>query len=63
VLCSEVHKRREKVRGGECVDVGRNFTTSKMIMLFVFGCYESELCLHVIMGCIHSVGKKNLKRN
>lgn len=39
-LCIEVHKRREKVRGGERVDARRNYT-SKVIMLFVCSCYES----------------------
>uniref|UniRef100_A0A4W5KSD0 Uncharacterized protein n=1 Tax=Hucho hucho TaxID=62062 RepID=A0A4W5KSD0_9TELE len=50
VLCTEVHKRREKVRGGERIDARRNYTTSKMFMLFICGCYESELCLRVIRG-------------
>jgi hypothetical protein len=40
VFCNEVHKRREKVRGGERIDVRRNYTMSKVIMLFVCGCYE-----------------------
>jgi hypothetical protein len=38
------------MRGGERVDVIRNYTKSKVIMLFVCGCYESELCLRVIRG-------------
>ena len=50
VLCTEVHKRREKMRGGECVAARRNNTTSKVFMLFVCGCYESELCLRVVLG-------------
>ena len=46
VLYTEVHKWREKVRGGECVDDRRNYTMIMQgIMLFVCGCYESELCL------------------
>ena len=49
MLCT-VHKRREKVRGGERIDSRRNYTTSKMFILFVCGCYESELCLRVIRG-------------
>jgi hypothetical protein len=48
--CTEVHKRRENVRGGERVDVRRNYTTNKVIMMFVCGCYESELCVWVIRG-------------
>ena len=45
MLCIEVHIQREKVRGGEHIDVRRN-----TIELFVCGCYESELCLWVIRG-------------
>jgi hypothetical protein len=33
VLCNEVHKQREKMRGGERVDARRNYTTSKVIVL------------------------------
>jgi hypothetical protein len=50
VLSSEVHKRRESVRGGECVDARRNYITSKMFMLFVCGCYKSGVCLCMIRG-------------
>ena len=49
-LRTEVHKRREMVRGGRQVDARQNCTTSKVIMLFVCGCYERELCLRVIRG-------------
>ena len=38
------------MRGGECVDVRKNYTTIKGIMLFVCGCYGSKLCLRVIRG-------------
>jgi fatty acid desaturase len=34
VLCTDVHKQRGKVRGGERID-GRKELTSKLIMLFV----------------------------
>ena len=50
VLCTEVHKRRETMRGGECVDARGKSTTSKKIMLFICGCQESELRLSVIRG-------------
>ena len=50
MLCTEVHKQREKVRG---VDARRNSTTIKGIMLFVCGCYEIEL-FECDQGCIHS---------
>ena len=54
VLCTEIQKLTEKVGGGKRVDAKRNYTTIKMFMLFVCGCYESELCLRVIRGYIHS---------
>jgi hypothetical protein len=60
VLCTEVHKQRENVSGGERVDARRNYTMSKIIMLFVCGCYESELCLNVIR--VYSFRRFFLKR-
>jgi hypothetical protein len=56
VLYTEVYKQREQVRGRERVDVRRNYSTTKGLMLFVCGCYESELCLRVIHSA-DSVGK------
>jgi hypothetical protein len=50
VLCTEVHKQREKVREGDHADARGNSTMGKIIMLFVCGSYESELCLRVIRG-------------
>ena len=50
VFCTELYELREKVRGGEHIDARRKYTTSKVMMLFVCGCYESELC--VISGVL-----------
>jgi hypothetical protein len=51
VLCTEVHKRKDnEVRGGDRFDARRNYTMSKVIVMFVCGCYESELCLCVVRG-------------
>ena len=36
------------MKGGQRGDAKNSYTTSKVIMLFVCGCYESELCLRVI---------------
>ena len=52
VLCTEVHKRREKVRGGERVDARRNNTMSKVMMLYVAAMKVN--CVRVIKPCIHS---------
>ena len=56
VLCTEVHKRREKVRRRACRYLRYGIlyihTTSKVIVLFLCGCYESELCLRVIRGVL-----------
>ena len=35
VLYTKVHKRREKVRGGESEDARRNSTTNKVTTLYV----------------------------
>ena len=34
VCCAQVHKQREKVIGGEHVDVRRNYTMIKVMMLY-----------------------------
>jgi hypothetical protein len=65
VLCTEVHKRREKVIRGERVDTCEKellyiYTLSKMIMLFSCGYYESELCLRIFIPPI--LLKINLKQ-
>ena len=41
MLCTEVHKRREKVRGRECVDRCKKELYIQRAV--VCGCYESEL--------------------
>ena len=69
MLCAEVNKRSEKVRGRECIEARRNYTTSKVIMLFVCGCYESEVSLRVIRGVfiplilLKNISEKEAKQN
>ena len=47
VLCTEVHKRREKVRGGEHVDAKRNYRTIWLLSKrTVFAC---DVCINVLI--------------
>ena len=47
VLCIKIHKQREKVRGGEHVDVRRNMTSCLYVAMKVN-------CLRVFRGVIQS---------
>ena len=49
LCCAQAKGKGERRRD---VDARRNYSTSKVIMLFVCGCFESELCLWVIRGVI-----------
>ena len=60
VLCTEVHKRREKMRGGKRVDVRRNESDHAVCMWL----HKSELCLCVIIAnSVKNIFLNGSKRN
>jgi hypothetical protein len=53
MLCTEVHKQREKVIGRELIDASRNYTTSKL-SCFLYVAAMKGNCVCCDTGCIHS---------